>query len=190
MLRGLRSITNCTETHEGAIQDPAHCLKASSNTRISWYPHGHPYYSMKSWASRFTKHPPSFYLDSVPIAGRYVVVIHLYLHLSFLHTHTYGLHVRQAARGVRDLLSRNPSVKVLVRGPHAFIWDSYRRIHVLGDYYGEACFRIFRQEFADLVDRVVYLNVWDMTVANENNDLHPAANPEILRLFLGHVCPA
>ena len=120
------------------------------------------------------------------------MLIHLYLHFAFVHTHTFGAHVREVARGVRDLLLRNPSVKVAIRGPHALIWDAavYRKIHIQGDYYGEACLRIFRQEFRDLLDRVFYLNVWDMTIANQNNDLHPGPIREITKLFLGHVCPA
>ena len=189
MLFELQKLAQCRLIYEGSVQDPIHCVKKSSHTTVSNLPHGYPFYVQGRSTSRFTKHPPSFYMDQVPRSGKYIVLIHLYAHFTTLHTHTYGLHVRQAARGVRDLLSRNPSVKVVIRGPHAFLWNM-NRLHILGDYHGERSFRIFRQEFRDLVDRVIFLNVWDMTVANKNENIHPEANPEIVRLFLGHVCPA
>ena len=189
MLNITQNITKCHIRFEGNEHDPIHCVKPASNTRVSWFPHGHPFFTELSWTNRFTKHPPSFYMDQIPSTGNYIVVLHLYLHFAFDHTHTYGLHVREAARGVRDLLSRNPSAKVVIRGPHALIWSHGRR-HIFGDYHGERSLHIFTLEFQDLVDRVVFLNTWDMTIADQNMGIHPEANREMTRLLFGHVCPA
>ena len=49
---------------------------------------------------------------------------------------------------------------------------------------------MLRHEFRELRDHVVLLNTWDMTVANENYDIHPGLDTleAVTRMMLAHVC--
>ena len=198
--------------------DPMRCDKESQRARVHWYPHSHPFFTRVAWTSRFTKHSPRSYMaaidhparsnrDNTTIAGgaaatttnttttttmagpRIVVLLHLYAHFLVHHSYTFGLHVRDAARGVRALLARHPSALVLVRGPHALTGSTEKM--VIGDQHAERARRLVRQEFRGLGHRVMLLDVWDMTVGNENQGVHPDMRTQraIVRLFLGHVCP-
>ena len=110
------------------------------------------------------------------------------MHYAREHTSVLALHVRDTARAVRDLLQRNPDVKVFIRGPH-FIGVS--KYCVTCDWLSERLLRILRHEFRDLRDHVVLLNTWDMTVALENCEAHPDPGvvDAIIRMVLAHVCP-
>ena len=59
-----------------------------------------------------------------------------------------------------------------------------------GDFHAERCLRVLREEFRDLRERVVLLNPWDMTVANENLEVHPERYVllTLCRMVLAHVC--
>lgn len=168
--------------------DIIYCGMASQRANVTWYPHSYPFFVRVTWTWRFSKHSPRFYMDAIPSTGRTVVLLHLYAHFLVHHSYIVGLHVRDAAQGVRDLLSRNPSARVLVQGPHALAGAEKM---IIGDHHAERSRRILRQEFQDLMDRVTFLDTWDMTVANENKDVHPHPRTvwEITRMFLGHVCP-
>ena len=95
--------------------------------------------------------------------------------------------MKDTAQAIRRLLQRNPDVQVYVRGPHA---TGSNMFCLQGDYHADRCFRVLREEFKDLRDQVVLLNAWDMTVANENFDIHPSAHVRntLCRMVLSHVC--
>ncbi|XP_025108730.1 NXPE family member 1-like [Pomacea canaliculata] len=166
---------------------PTHIPKSCDSKVLSfhqeWKPHAYPFHNSAPWNFRLVKHSASFYLDRIPSRGNYVILIHLYLHFQFHHSHLFMLHVRDAVRGVRDLLARNPAAKVVVRGPHAWL-------PVSGDWHGLRVRRLLREEFRRLEDKVVYLDFWDMTVACENLLSHPDQYVlnTMTRIFLGHVC--
>jgi hypothetical protein len=51
--------------------------------------------------------------------------------------------------------------------------------------------QILFEEFSEFRDKIIYLDEWDMTVGNENVDVHPpkAVNIEMIHNFMSYVCP-
>ena len=172
----------------GGLHEPLH-LRCSGGTYLSWFPHAYPFFSgVRGWTDARAKYAPSHVMDRIPAgSGSYVIVIHLYMHFSQAHTAVYALHARDTARAVRRVLDRNPGVRVFIRGPHAVGGNMYC---LAGDYHAERCLRVLREEFRGLRDRVFFLNTWDMTVANENYDIHPSLETvkAVTRLMLSNVC--
>ncbi|KAL8613146.1 hypothetical protein ACOMHN_042955 [Nucella lapillus] len=191
----VQAYTKCPELpdpqrsyHPNMLHVPRHFRCAQDNIILSWYPHAYPFYTgYGRWSDRKVKDSLRHILSRVPSKGKYVILMHLLVHFSQVHTYVYVQHVRDAARGVRELLHRNPEVKVIIRGPHALGGSAFC---LFSDFHTERCFRVLRQEFRDLRDRVVLLNPWDMTVAVGNCDIHPSQ--EVLHavrgLILQHVC--
>ncbi|XP_076444358.1 NXPE family member 3-like [Babylonia areolata] len=146
-----------------------HC--PSQKLWISWYPHAYPLYSgQHKWSDVKVKNAPHRILDTLPATGKYVIAIHLFAHFSQVHSHMYMRHTRETARAVRALIKRNPSVKVFIRGPHAMVGKLYT---LQADMFPARCLCVLRQEFRDLKNHVVLLNMLEMTVANENCPVHP-----------------
>lgn len=173
--------------HKGGRHEPLH-LRCPGRLLLSWFPHAYPFFSgVHSWSDARLNRAPSYVMDRIPSSGSYIIVIHLYIHFSQAHTAVYVLHVRDTARAVKRLLRRKPDVKVFIRGPHAVGGNMYC---LTGDYHAERCLRVLRHEFRELRDRVFFLNAWDMTVANENSDIHPSWETvkAITRLMLSNVC--
>ncbi|XP_070189113.1 NXPE family member 3-like [Littorina saxatilis] len=175
--------------HPNMLHVPFHYDCPHSNTSVSWYPHAYPFFSGSGqWSDVRVKQAPSVVLDKLPSTGKYVILIHLFIHFSPLHISIYAHHVRNTARAVRDLLARNPKVKVFVRGPHAVLGG---RFQLSSDMFTEQCIRVLKHEFRHLRDHVIFLNTWDMTIANENVGIHPKMSvvTTLSRLMLAHVCP-
>lgn len=163
---------------------PLYCAHDNLSFLIAWHPHAYPFQTGgHDWSIRRVKHSPSYHIDRIPGLGRYVVLVHMYLHFIWSSSHLVRLHVRDVARAVKDLLQRNPSARVVIRGPHAFSNFS-------GDYCFLRTLMIIKEEFASLQDKVVLLDGWDMTVPIENVDMHPPnyVVKELTRVFLSHVC--
>lgn len=160
------------------------------NIHLSWYPHAYPFYTGSGqWSDSRVKHAPSDILDKLPSSGRYVVAIHLFMHFSREHTAILALHVKDTARAVRDLLKRNPGVKVFIIGPHFIGMNAYC---VTCDLVVERGLRMVHHEFRELRDHVFLLNTWDMTVALENCEVHPDSSlaGTVAQMILAYVCPS
>ena len=194
MLTHLESSLQCRELpdplrsrHNHPLHVPCtyHCPQ--TNLTLTFRPHAYPFFSGRHWSDPRVKHSVGFVLDTLPAAGRHVVLTHLYMHLARVHSNILGAHVREAARAVARLLRRQPGAQVFVRGPHAMGANVYT---LTGDYHAERSFRMLRKEFKDLQDRVVLLNPWDMTMANENFHIHPSPEVQAIlcRMMLSHLC--
>ena len=70
------------------------------------------------WCKIFKPNVHPQILDSVPSTGRYVVVIHLYLHYSMHHYSVVRSRLRAVRAATDRLLARNPDAMVVLRGPH------------------------------------------------------------------------
>ncbi|KAK7491976.1 hypothetical protein BaRGS_00016822 [Batillaria attramentaria] len=165
------------------------CSQDRKPLNATYKRHALPVYSPPSrWKTVQNHRALSFFLDQIPATGNYVIMIHLYSHFFNVHPGIYAYHVRDAARGVRRLLDRNPLAKVFIRGPHAFGGDGFQ---IYSDSHAHRCLQITKSEFRPLLSRIVLLNAWDMTVAINNRDLHPPSYVvrSLIGLMLGHVCP-
>ena len=162
------------------------------NLTLAWVPHAYPFYTgVARWSDSRVKRSPGAVLDGLSGGrgeGKVLVLLHLFIHFSPLHTAVMARHVRDAARAVRALLRRQPGVRVAVRGPHAVCGDQYC---LAGELHVQRSLRVLRREFGALRGRVLLLDARDMTVALGSCGLHPPRPvvTALLRLLLAHLCP-
>ncbi|XP_046353340.2 NXPE family member 4-like [Haliotis rufescens] len=144
------------------------CLAVNTfhNYSVFWGPHELPFYG---GPNRGFNRPTYVYLDELPNHSRDIVIIHYYLHFVSFHPSVFTRHIRRLYQSVESLVSRAPNVTVAIKGPHA-MQDLPGR---LDDYWGPVYDNIIRETFRPIMDKVLYLDYWDMTVASENESLHP-----------------
>lgn len=171
---------------------PHYCYHKQTNTSIHWHPHGLPFHLgfNTKYASRHNLKPANEYVDEVPNDRNFIVLIHLYLHLTPHHYSVFSSHIRAIRRSVEKLLTRNPRVKVIIRGPHAASnfneWYGIRG----GDLAALRFTDIIKKEFNGMYEKIYFLQPWDMTVAIDNAEFHPPGfvNDALMNLVLDFAC--
>ena len=94
--------------------------------------------------------------------GDAIVVVHYGAHLQAFPPNVFRNRLRILARALQSLQAKKPSTKIFVRGAAPVIDDIYWldvKVALLFD-------EILHQEFAYLQDRVIYLDVFSIMVAN------------------------
>ena len=88
------------------------------------------------------------------------------------------------------MLSQNPAVKVLIRGPHQIVGDENVRTPYFSDQQGQWYMDIFKQEFQGLEDKVWFIDMWDISLLMKNPTLHPPPNivQQMLKTVINYVC--
>lgn len=78
---------------------------------------------------------------------------------------------------------------MFVKGPHAFN-DRGNNRGFIDDYWGTIYSQIYKKEFEGVQDQVYFLDFWDMTVAAENDDIHPNVTVYDAKIhsLLGYIC--
>ena len=112
-------------------------------------------------------------IDNIPKNGRYLVLVHYYLHLTAGHlavAHQRLLKLRQA---VERASARNPHLLVAFRGPHIIAVDWVDNHSLGGDVQSIFYYRMVKDVFRDMRDKVVFLDGWEMSIAIENSVIHP-----------------
>ncbi|XP_067684431.1 NXPE family member 3-like [Haliotis asinina] len=145
---------------------PCRAVNTLHNYSVFWGPHELPFYG---GPNRGFNRPTYVYLDEIPNHSRDIVIIHYYLHFVSFHPSVFTRHIRRLYQSVESLVSRAPNVTVAIKGPHA-LQDLPGR---LDDYWGPVYDNIIRDTFRPIMDKVLYLDFWDMTLAAENKSLHP-----------------
>ncbi|XP_046550145.1 NXPE family member 3-like isoform X2 [Haliotis rubra] len=156
------------------------------NYTVFWAPHGLPM-SFEN-ANRTAIRPCFVHLDEIPSGSRDIVLIHLYAHFQLFPLHVFKARMKHIRLATERLLIRAPDIKIAIKGPHYFIKHSTG--NTLGGLWGPVYDKIIRQEFVSLYARVIYLDVWDMHVTDENSDIHPSEEllKTMLRTLFGYVC--
>ena len=168
---------------------PMRCVNSQAKTEIRWRTHAHPFHTgNQDWADRRDQMAVNEYIDEVPEQGKFIIIVHLYLHFTTELLQVFRAHMRAVRRSVERLLVRNPQAKIVIRAPHAAsqFWPSVYST----DSFAWALTKIIQTEFLGLYDSVLFIQPWDMTVAAENVDSHPPdyINKAILNLILSHYC--
>ena len=167
---------------------PLSCTDVHSNISISWHLHSRPLEANDRSLLTDAK-PTTQLLNEIPAEGKFVVLIHLYLHFT---PHHYSLlaktyHVTRLA--MERVLHRNPHVKFVIRGPHQVLHGAWLPV-VGGDLAAPLFTKIIKREFQGLEDKIYFLQPWDMTVAVESCGYHPEGfvNEAITGLFVQYLC--
>ncbi|XP_046568538.1 NXPE family member 3-like isoform X1 [Haliotis rubra] len=156
------------------------------NYTVYLLPHGFPLWFYK--ANRTITQPVFARLDDIPSGSNDIILINLYAHFHFTPIHIYRARVHRTRLAIVNLLKRSPDVKIVIKGPHKYSVPTPKT--PMGGMWGPAYENILKKEFVNLYDQVLYLDVWDMTVAFENEETHP---PDLLvtmmvKVFLGYIC--
>ncbi|CAG5136528.1 unnamed protein product [Candidula unifasciata] len=172
-----------------AWHKPLKCISKDLNFTLEWIPHSNPFRATDTgWAELEWIKASNKVIDEIPNTGRCLVHIHHYLHTACTHLSAY-IHMMTAIKeSLVRLLKRNPSVVVVIQGPHV-IWQSGSRA---------ACTKLDSQRlfyttvllelFKDMRDQVFYLQTSDMTIASHNNDNHPPLKWQISNMLTGFIC--
>jgi len=80
------------------------------------------------------------------------------------------MHMQDARIGMERLIKRYPNVKFYIKGPHSV---TYFGEEESVDFFRRLQDQVMFEEFQGLLNRIVYLDEWDITVASENVDVHP-----------------
>ncbi|XP_071091412.1 NXPE family member 3-like [Haliotis cracherodii] len=156
------------------------------NYTVFWMPHGFPMAFSK--VNTKLSQPVFAHLDAIPPGSTDIILINLYAHFHFVPFHIYRDRVHRTRLAIENLLKRSPDVKIAIKGPHKF--SVPKPITPLGGMWGPAYENILKREFVNLYDRVLYLDIWDMTVAFENEDIHPNGLlvNMMVQVFFGYIC--
>ncbi|RUS83838.1 hypothetical protein EGW08_008379 [Elysia chlorotica] len=189
----LKDLTSCELDTAGEVKPkwhrPMRCVNAHTKTEIRWRTHAHPFHTgQQDWSDRRDQKAAHEYIDEVPKEGRFLIVVHLYLHFTTELLSVFRAHIRAVRASVQRLLARNRRARVVLRAPHAAsqFWPTAYST----DSFAWALTDTIKAEFAGLYDKVLFLQPWDMTVAAENVGSHPAdyINRAIMNLMLSHLC--
>ncbi|XP_071092780.1 NXPE family member 4-like, partial [Haliotis cracherodii] len=155
------------------------------NYTVSWSPHGIPMF--QDGSNREVKPPVFVQLEEIPSQCTDIILIHLYLHFQLFPLHVYRSRVKRTRQAIEELLIRSPDVTIAIKGPHMV---SGKPQTTQFGMWGPVYENILKQECVDLNNRVVYLDLWDMTVALESTANHPSSQivKTMLDVFFGYVC--
>ncbi|XP_046363439.2 NXPE family member 3-like isoform X1 [Haliotis rufescens] len=156
------------------------------NYTVYLLPHGFPMWFAE--ANKTITQPVFARLDDIPPGSTDIILINLYAHFHFTPIHIYRARVHRTKLAIENLLKRSPGIKIAIKSPHKF--SVPKPVTPLGGMWGPAYENILKKEFVNLYDRVLYLDIWDMTVAFENEEIHPngALVNMMLQVFLGFIC--
>ena len=185
----------CQEPKEKRMHwhKPRLCTRPDINLKMTWHIHGLPYHDTPDhWSPRSDSRLHDV-INSVPDSGRYIVVVHLYTHYSAHHYKVVYDRLQSVRLATESLLRRNPDALVVIKGPHvetAEVKSEMKPIH-LGDMAGPLVRQMMVKVFQGLHDKVLYLDLWDMSIAAENKDIHPAdfVKHAMIDYLLDHICP-
>ncbi|XP_067661628.1 NXPE family member 3-like [Haliotis asinina] len=191
--------TACTNTLPDTVRSWDLCLpwplpstlyNSAYNYAVFWGSHELPFTNSGEFTPLEAHKATHVYIDELPRGNRDIVIIHFYLHFTAYPPTLLRTHVRRTVQSVKALLKRAPQAKVFVKGPHSFRITTYAR-GVIEDYWGTIHQQILKKEFEEIQDKIYYLDFWDMSVASENNDVHPNMTlvGQMWQTLLGYICP-
>ena len=115
-----------------------------------------------------------------------VLMFNYHVHLQAYPLLAYRERVAKLVTSLRFFLERKPRAKIFIKSPHFCVWDIRWYDHWLSTMY----INILFEEFGDLMERVIYLDVWAISLAHNNVDLHPqgATFDSQIQQFMSYIC--
>ncbi|KAH9495287.1 hypothetical protein Btru_016332 [Bulinus truncatus] len=157
------------------------CENSTYNISIQFYPHSFPFFG--STGEKLTTDnviSEVKLMDSIPKDGKYIVHLHHFMHLAPFHLSLLESRLKLVRESIMRLLDRNPHVIVIYQSAHSV----YIRYSMNGAFFVEIQRRILR----GLGDRVMFMFTWPMTVAVNNDDVHPPICNSFTAYYMGHIC--
>ncbi|CAL1526155.1 unnamed protein product [Lymnaea stagnalis] len=166
---------------------PLLCINKKTQFTVRWEPHTNPFMNGHALAEAQSLTPTNIDIDKLPSKGRYLIILNHFFHVTTSHISSIDVMFRSIKDAISRLLKRNPDVTVVLQGPHTarIGWPNHFEA---GDMLGPIIMNLQKEIFHDLLDKVLFMNAWDMTVAVDNLDFHPDTNDSIFHTMMGFVC--
>ncbi|CAG2222311.1 unnamed protein product [Mytilus edulis] len=155
------------------------------NITVKWAAHEFPFFTYIPDATLDFFLPARYHLKVIRSKNP-IVVLHWYVHMGFVPVSVYEDHVRNAKDAIIELLDRVPSAKIFIKGPHKIKNDEVVPYDFVRYLHDKLLFPIFD----NIKHKVVYLNQWDITVASENNEMHPTKDIvfQMVHELFSYIC--
>ncbi|KAH9495285.1 hypothetical protein Btru_016313 [Bulinus truncatus] len=157
------------------------CVNTTNNITFQFLPHSFPFFGlMEDKRTHSDVYSEVQLLDSIPKDGKYIVHLHTFIHLAPFHLSLLETRLKLVRDAMKRLLDRNPHVIIIYQSAHSF--------YSIQSMNGAFILEIQRNILKGLGDRVMFMFTWPMTVATDNNDLHPAVAISFTHYYMGHIC--
>ncbi|ESO90372.1 hypothetical protein LOTGIDRAFT_164299 [Lottia gigantea] len=168
--------------------EPAKCESKTRNLTILWNPHELPFVNAKREGQITNLKSTVEIVNGIKSGENVVFVIHYYCHLIRNHYTIFINQLRILKESVKKVLLRNKQVKILIKSPYAFdVQDCKTQI---SDLHAKIYVEIIKRELREFQDSIVYMNIWEMSVAMEQIGIHPKENVlwEHIQMMFGYIC--
>lgn len=174
-LRFSESISSLTKVEYTPVSWPYQFKKRDKLNGITFTftPPEYPIYLGQVWRPRLPYGGVAKQIDEIPSNGTHFLVIHYFYHIVPSHLSIAYLRLKAVRDAIQRLINRNPNVVVGIRGPHVSSVEFDYNHAVGGDNLGVYFLEMIQHIFADLKHKVIFLDGWQMTVALENDWIHP-----------------
>jgi len=166
------------------------CSNKAMNFKVIFTPHEYHLYLKRVFSPVARYGGVPFQIDALPSTGRYVVIVHYYLHIMGAHLSVAHDRLLALKEAVRRLLSRNPQAGVGFRGPHTISTEWSINHSMGGDVQALFYLPIVREVFRDIRHQVIFLDGWEMTTAIENERIHPnfCVPRSMVQVLMSFIC--
>ena len=125
-------------------------------------------------------------LSQSKIPGKNLIVLINYnSHLQAFPPDKIRMRLQRIARSLETLMQVKPETRIFLKGPHVHSGG-----HNLGLRAALVEMDIIFQEFNHLIDKIIYLDVWSISVAFNNELLHPgkSALSSQIQQLMSYIC--
>ena len=150
--------------------------------------HEMPFYANKAPAVGITSGATEIdYLAKSDIPGKDIIVLaHYCAHMQAFPPDLFRFKIQRLASAIKHLLAAKPEAIVFIKGPHVFFEDNTRFDVRMSENQKSIIF----EEFKDLRNEVIYLDIWSITIAHDNENIHPRnqAFTSQIQQFMTYIC--
>ncbi|KAH3858188.1 NXPE family member 1-like isoform X1 [Dreissena polymorpha] len=148
------------------------CENETLKFSLTWKPHGLPFCTTNTPHQYFR--PLSVHLNEYGEADKLLLVLHGAAHFYNFHSHVFYEYVKEMKSTVEAVLKSHPRSFIVIKGPNAFSFSKSTDHFIwMPDSYAAVYEKFVRDVFSDLQsDRVMFLDMMDITVATEQWHIH------------------
>ncbi|XP_041424972.1 NXPE family member 2 [Xenopus laevis] len=171
--------------HRTGLESMLLAIDPEKNILLQWKKHSHPIVASRSYSVKDDAYI-SEEIDRLAGGPNTVIAITAGQHFRPFPIRLFIKRVINIRRALESLFIRSPETKVIIKAENTreFNLDVER----FSDFYGYIQNLIVKEMFQDLPVAVV--DAWDMTIAFNSNDVHPAENVirNQINMFLTYIC--
>ncbi|KAM4702957.1 NXPE family member 2-like [Rhinophrynus dorsalis] len=184
LVQTLKNLKNF-DLHRTGLQTKLVAIDLDRKISVQWKKHSHPIVASHAYSVKDDAYI-SEEIDRLAGGPHTVIVISLGQHFRPFPIYLFISRVINIRRSVEHLFLRSPETKVIIKT------ENTREISIdaerFSDFHGYVHYLILKDLFQDL--SVTIIDAWDMTIAYDSKDVHPAQNiiSNQIQMFLTYIC--